>query len=48
MHEEYRISTVVEGFGGAEDLTQRHRNTYQVRTSGSSAQCLYPLADYAG
>ena len=35
------------GFGGAEDLTQRHRNTYQVRTSDSSAQCLYPLADYA-
>ena len=35
------------GFGGAEDLTQRHRNSYQVRTSDSSAQCLYPLADYA-
>ena len=35
------------GFGGAEDLTQRRRNTYQVRTSDSSAQCLYPLADYA-
>ena len=35
------------GFGGAEDLTQRHRNAYQVRTSDSSAQCLYPLADYA-
>jgi len=35
------------GFGGAEDLTQRHRNFYQVRTSDSSAQCLYPLADYA-
>ena len=35
------------GFGGAEDLTQRHRNTYQVRSSVSSAQCLYPLADYA-
>lgn len=35
------------GFGGAEDLTQRHRNPYQVRTSDSSAQCLYPLADYA-
>ena len=34
------------GFGGAEDLTQRHRNFYQVRTSDSSAQCLYPLADY--
>jgi len=35
------------GFGGAEDLTQRHTNPYQVRTSDSSAQCLYPLADYA-
>jgi branched-chain amino acid transport system substrate-binding protein len=35
------------GFGGAEDLTQRHRNFYQVRTSDSSAQCLYPIADYA-
>lgn len=35
------------GFGGAEDLTQRHRNKYQVRTSDCSAQCLYPLADYA-
>lgn len=35
------------GFGGAEDLTQRHRNSYQVRTSDSSAQCLYPLAEYA-
>lgn len=35
------------GFGGAEDLTQRHANPYQVRTSDSSAQCLYPLADYA-
>lgn len=40
-----KIPTV--GFGGAEDLTQRHRNFYQVRTSDSSAQCLYPLADYA-
>jgi hypothetical protein len=28
------------GFGGAEDLTQRHRDPYQVRTSDSSAQCL--------
>jgi branched-chain amino acid transport system substrate-binding protein len=35
------------GFGGAEDLTQRHRDPYQVRTSDSSAQCLYPLADFA-
>jgi branched-chain amino acid transport system substrate-binding protein len=42
---EHKIPTM--GFGGAEDLTQRHRNPYQVRTSDSSAQCLYPLADYA-
>lgn len=39
--------TPTMGFGGAEDLTQRRRNFYQVRTSDSSAQCLYPLADYA-
>jgi branched-chain amino acid transport system substrate-binding protein len=42
---EHKIPTM--GFGGAEDLTQRHRDPYQVRTSDSSAQCLYPLADYA-
>ncbi len=42
---QHRMPTM--GFGGAEDLTQRHRNFYQVRTSDSSAQCLYPLADYA-
>jgi branched-chain amino acid transport system substrate-binding protein len=42
---EHKMPTL--GFGGAEDLTQRRRNGYQVRTSNSSAQCLYPLADYA-
>jgi branched-chain amino acid transport system substrate-binding protein len=42
---EHKMPTV--GFGGAEDLAQRHRDPYQVRTSDSSAQCLYPLADYA-
>jgi len=42
---EHKIPTM--GFGGAEDLTQRHGDPYQVRTSDSSAQCLYPLADYA-
>jgi branched-chain amino acid transport system substrate-binding protein len=42
---EHKVPTM--GFGGAEDLTQRHRNPYQVRTSDSSAQCLYPLADFA-
>jgi branched-chain amino acid transport system substrate-binding protein len=35
------------GFAGAEDVTQRHGNPFFVRTSDSSAQCLYPLADYA-
>jgi branched-chain amino acid transport system substrate-binding protein len=43
---EQKVPTM--GFGGAEDLTQRHRDPYQVRTSDSSAQCLYPLADFAG
>src|SRR5262249_9630507 len=43
---EHKMPTM--GFGGAEDLTQRHRDPYQVRTSDSSAQCLYPLAAYAG
>jgi len=42
---EHKVPTM--GFGGAEDLTQRQRDPYQVRTSDSSAQCLYPLADFA-
>jgi branched-chain amino acid transport system substrate-binding protein len=42
---ERKIPTL--GFAGAEDVTQRRRNPYFVRTSDSSAQCLYPLADYA-
>ena len=33
---EHKVPTM--GFGGAEDLTQRHREQYQVRTSDSSAQ----------
>jgi branched-chain amino acid transport system substrate-binding protein len=33
-------------FAGAEDVTQRRRNDYLTRTSYTSAQCLYPLADY--
>ena len=33
-------------FGGAEDVTQRKGNPYLTRTSYTSAQCLYPLADY--
>jgi branched-chain amino acid transport system substrate-binding protein len=33
-------------FAGAEDVTQRRRNDYLTRTSYTSAQALYPLADY--
>ena len=33
-------------FAGAEDVTQRKANPYLTRTSYTSAQCLYPLADY--
>jgi branched-chain amino acid transport system substrate-binding protein len=33
-------------FAGAEDVTQRKGNDYLTRTSYTSAQCLYPLADY--
>jgi branched-chain amino acid transport system substrate-binding protein len=33
-------------FAGAEDVTQRRGNGYLTRTSYTSAQCLYPLADY--
>ena len=33
-------------FAGAEDVTQRKGNEYLTRTSYTSAQCLYPLADY--
>jgi len=33
-------------FAGAEDVTQRKGNAYLTRTSYTSAQCLYPLADY--
>ena len=41
---ESKIPTL--GFAGAEDVTQRYDFPYFVRTSDSSAQCLYPLADY--
>lgn len=34
-------------FAGAEDVTQRKTNPYLVRSSYTSAQTLYPLADYA-
>jgi branched-chain amino acid transport system substrate-binding protein len=33
-------------FAGAEDVTQRKGNPYLTRTSYTSAQALYPLADY--
>ena len=33
-------------FAGAEDVTQRRGNDYLTRTSYTSAQCLYPLAEY--
>lgn len=33
-------------FAGAEDVTQRKRNPYLIRTSYTSAQCLYPLGDF--
>ncbi len=33
-------------FAGAEDVTQRKGNPYLTRTSYTSAQCMYPLADY--
>jgi branched-chain amino acid transport system substrate-binding protein len=33
-------------FAAAEDATQRRSNPYLTRTSYTSAQCLYPLADY--
>lgn len=33
-------------FAGAEDATQRRGNPYLTRTSYTSAQCMYPLADF--
>jgi branched-chain amino acid transport system substrate-binding protein len=33
-------------FAGADDVTQRKGNAYLTRTSYTSSQCLYPLADY--
>lgn len=33
-------------FAGAEDVTQRRASAYLTRTSYTSAQCLYPLADF--
>jgi branched-chain amino acid transport system substrate-binding protein len=42
---EHKMPTLA--FAGAEDVTQRRANPYLLRTSYTSAQCLYPLADYA-
>lgn len=33
-------------FAGADDVTQRKASAYLTRTSYTSSQCLYPLADY--
>jgi branched-chain amino acid transport system substrate-binding protein len=35
------------GLAAAEDMTQRKPNPYFVRASGTSAQAMHPLADYA-
>ena len=35
------------GVAAAEDMTQRHTSPWFVRLTSSSAQCAYPLADYA-
>ena len=35
------------GEAAAEDVTQRHPNLWFVRVTSSSAQCTYPMADYA-
>ena len=41
-----QAKTPTLAFAGAEDVTQRKGNSYLIRTSYTSAQCLYPLADY--
>jgi branched-chain amino acid transport system substrate-binding protein len=41
---EHKMPTLA--FAGAEDVTQRKGNEYLTRTSYTSAQCLFPLADY--
>src|SRR6202030_3049022 len=35
------------GVAAAEDMTQRHPSPWFVRSTATSAQCAYPLADYA-
>jgi branched-chain amino acid transport system substrate-binding protein len=39
--------TPILSLAAAEDMTQRKPNPYFVRASGTSAQPMYPLADYA-
>jgi branched-chain amino acid transport system substrate-binding protein len=42
---EKEIPTI--GVAAAEDMTQRHPSSWFVRATATSAQCAYPLADYA-
>src|SRR5881628_695516 len=42
---EKEIPTI--GVAAAEDMTQRHPSPWFVRPTSTSAQCTYPLADYA-
>jgi branched-chain amino acid transport system substrate-binding protein len=41
---QHKIPTLA--FAGADDVTQRRRSPYLTRTSYTSSQCLFPLADY--
>jgi branched-chain amino acid transport system substrate-binding protein len=40
-------ATPLISMAAAEDVTQRRANPFLIRTSGSSAQCLHVLGDYA-
>jgi branched-chain amino acid transport system substrate-binding protein len=42
-----QAKTPILSLAAAEDMTQRRPNPYFVRASGTSAQYLHPLADYA-
>src|SRR5437879_1382498 len=42
-----QAKVAILSLAAAEDMTQRKRNPYFVRASGTSAQYLHPLADYA-
>ena len=41
----FQIPTI--GYAAAEDMTQRQANPWFVRPTSTSAQCSYPMADYA-